>query len=441
MAHWVQAFLGSTAVRVRRVVFLVVAGLVSLFGATQGAWAQFRVEIGGVGATQVPVAIAAFRQPLGLTASVSDVIRSDLERSGLIRVIDSPVMRDETHSPVMADWRGRGADAVLLGSVNPMEDGRLDIRFKLWDVVKGSEWAANSLIVSPADLRQGAHKVADLVFKAVTGEEGMFSSRIAYISRENGRHTLWVADSDGLGAKPALVSVEPIISPAWSPDGTEVAYVSFELRKAVVFIQNVLTGQRRVLANLRGSNSAPAWSPDGKTLAITLSYEGGSQIYLVDRDGSNIRRLTRSLSIDTEAAFSADGQTVYFVSDRGGSPQIYRMPLAGGNAERVTFEGAYNVSPALSSDGRKMAYITRDNGNFRLMLMDLAPGEARIVGLTETQDDESPSFASNNRVIIYGTRQLGRGVVMTTSVDGKTKARLASKGGDVHEPAWGPLLK
>ena len=404
------------------------------------AWAQFRVEISGVGATQLPVAIARFRDEdkAGPNAAIAAIIRADLERSGQFRNLDVAAALDETSQPLMSEWRGRGADALLAGSVSRLADGRWDLRYKLWDVVKGQDLGGQSLAVVTADLRLGAHRIADAVYERLTGDKGVFATRIAYVTRAANRYTLRITDADGEGGQVALTSVEPIISPAWSPDGRELAYVSFELQKAVVWVQDVASGQRRPVANFRGTNSAPAWSPDGRTLVASLSRDGGTQLFSMGRDGSNLKRLTQSSAIDTEATFAADGRTIYFVSDRGGGPQVYRMPAAGGNAERVTFTGAYNISPAVSPDGRTLAYISRlGGGTFRLHTMELASGN--IQALTDTNDDESPSFAPNGKLIIYASRAQGRDVLMTSTLDGRIKTRLLSSGLDVREPVWGPF--
>ncbi|URI10931.1 Tol-Pal system beta propeller repeat protein TolB [Aquincola tertiaricarbonis] len=398
--------------------------------------AQFRVEISGVGGTQLPVAIAGFRDEDRSGQSISAIVRADLERSGRFRNIDAPGALDETSAPVIADWRGRGADALLVGSVTRLADGRFDVRYKLWDTVKGTDLGGQSLPVVAGDLRLAAHRIADAVYEKLTGERGVFSTRIAYVTRSANRYSLRVTDADGEGGQVALASPEPIISPAWSPDGRELAYVSFETRKAVVWVQDVASGQRRQIANFRGSNSAPAWSPDGSQLAVTLSRDGGSQLFLMGRDGGNLRRITNTMAIDTEPAFSPDGRTLYFVSDRGGSPQVYRMPVGGGGAERVSFTGNYNISPAISPDGRSMAWVTRQGGSFRLVVADAAGGNAQTI--TDTTADESPSFAPNGRLIIFATRAGGRDVLMTTTLDGKIKARLLSSGVDVREPVWGP---
>jgi len=283
--------------------------------------------------------------------------------------------------------------------------------------------------VLPADLRLAAHRIADEIQLKLTGEPGVNATRIAYVLKVGRRFTLHVADADGEGLQVALASNEPIISPAWSPDGRQLAYVSFETQKAVVWVQDVATGARRMLANFRGTNSAPAWSPDGRQIAVMLPASGGTPV-----------RLTRSSAIDTEATFAPDGKSLYFVSDRGGGPQIYRLPLNGGAAgspERLTFNGSYNISPAISPDGKLMAYITRQGNAFKLVTQDL--GSGAVMPLTDTSDDESPSFAPNGRQIVYASRIRGADVLVTTTLDGKIKTRLVSSGADVREPAWGPF--
>ncbi len=417
---------------------LLSAGLLAL-----PAQAQFRVEISGVGATQLPIAIVKFRDEERSTPSlsISAIVRADLERSGAFRAVEAPGTLDENSVPGMTEWRNRSADALLLGSIGRTADGRFDIRFKLWDVFKGSATLAQATSVEAADLRLAAHRIADQVYEKLTGDKGVFSTRVAFVTKAGSRYTLRVADADGEGGQVAVSSPEPIISPSWSPDGKQLAYVSFEKQKAVVYTQDAASGARRVVADFRGSNSAPAWAPDGQQLAVTLSRDGGSQIYLIGRDGGNPRRLTTSSAIDTEPVFAPDGSRLYFVSDRGGSPQIYRTALSGGNVERVTFSGAYNVSPAISPDGRTLAYIARQGNAYRLVTLDLSGGSsssAQPVALTDTSDDERPSFAPNGKLIIYASRAQARDVLMTTTLDGKIKARLVSSNVDVREPVWGP---
>ena len=404
------------------------------------ALAQFRVEITGVGLTQLPIAIAPLRGEAQSPQKISAIVQADLERSGRFVGVDaSGVPLDETSRPDLSQWRQRKADALNTGSVTRLADGRFDVRFRLWDVVKGQDLGGQSFVVTQADLRLVAHRIADFIYEKLTGERGVFSTRIAYVTKVGARYSLWVADADGENAQSALSSPEPIISPAWSPTGTQLAYVSFESRKPVVYVHDVATGKRRLIANFRGSNSAPAWSPDGRTLAVTLSRDGGSQLYTLDAGGGEPRRLMQSAGIDTEPAFSSDGRSIYFVSDRGGSPQIYRVGSGGGNAERVTFNGSYNISPAISPDGQWLAYISRIGGAFKLQVMDLKSGT--VSSLTDTSADESPSFAPNSRLILYGTQQQGREALMTTTLDGKIKARLAGQGGDIREPDWGPFQK
>ncbi len=418
------------------VALLAVAALT----ATVPGFAQFRVEVSGVGLTQMPVAIAPFRGEPQSPQKIGAIVAADLERSGVFRAVDTAgVIADENSRPDLAQWRQKGADSLVTGSVTPLADGRFDVRLRLWDVVRGQDLGGQSYAVTAADLRLSAHRISDFVYEKLTGDKGIFSTRIAYVTKSGQRYTLWIADADGEGAQSALASPEPIISPAWSPNGSQLAYVSFESRKPVIYAHDIASGKRRLLANFRGSNSAPAWSPDGRQIVATLSRDGGSQLYAIDANGGEPRRLTQSSSIDTEPAFSPDGKYIYFVSDRGGAPQVYRMSPTGGNPERVTFTGTYNISPAISPDGRWLAYISRVGGAFKLQVMELA--SSNVAQITDTSADESPSFSPNSRLIVYATQQQGREALMTTTIDGKIKARLAGAGGDIREPDWGPFSR
>ncbi|RYX95812.1 MAG: Tol-Pal system protein TolB [Comamonadaceae bacterium] len=404
------------------------------------AFAQFRVEVAGVGLTQQPIAIATFRGEAQSPQKLSAIIKADLERSGVFRAVDANgVALDENTRPDLNVWRQKAADSLVTGSVTQLADGRFDVRMRLWDIVKGVDLGVQSYTVAAGDLRLAAHRLADFIYEKLTGEKGIFSTRIAYVTKNGSRFTLWVADSDGENAQSALASPEPIISPSWSPDGAQLAYVSFESRKPVIYAHDVASGRRRLLANFRGSNSAPTWSPDGSQIVATLSRDGGSQLYAISSSGGEPRRLTQSSSIDTEPVYSPDGRYIYFVSDRGGAPQVYRMTPAGGNPERVTFAGSYNISPAVSPDGRWLAYVSRVGGAFKLQLMELASGT--VTQITDTSADENPSFAPNSRLIVYATKQQGRDSLMTTTLDGKIKARLSGAGGDIREPDWGPFKR
>ena len=402
------------------------------------ALAQFRVEVSGIGLTQLPIAIAPFRGEGQAPQKISAIVQADLERSGQFRAVDaSGAALDETSRPDVALWRQKSADSLVSGSIARLADGRYDIRFRLWDVVRGQDLGGQSYVVVQGDLRLVAHRIADFVYEKLTGDRGVFSTRIAYVTKAGPRYSLWVADADGENAQSALSSPESIISPAWSPSGGQIAYVSFESRKPVVYVHDVATGRRRLVANFRGSNSAPAWSPDGRSLAVTLSRDGNSQLYTIDANGGEPRRLMQSAGIDTEPVFSPDGRSIYFVSDRGGAPQIYKVASTGSNAERVTFSGSYNISPSLSPDGRFLAYISRIGGAFKLHVMELATGA--VTAITDTTADERPSFAPNSRLIVYATQHQGKESLMTTTLDGKIKARLAGQGGDIREPDWGPF--
>jgi TolB protein len=404
------------------------------------ALAQFRVEVSGVGLKQIPFAIVPFKGAAQSPQDIAGIVTADLERSGLFRsVAPGNQVLDENARPDLAPWRERTVDALVTGSVTRLADGRFDVRFRLWDVVKAQDLGGVSFPVAQADLRLAAHKVADHIYERLIGEPGVFATRIAYVSKQGERYNLWVADADGENAQAALSSSEPIISPAWAPNGSQLAYVSFEARKPVIYAHDVASGKRRLLANFKGSNSAPSWSPDGRQVVATLTLGGGSQLYALNASGGEPQRLTQSASIDTEPVYSPDGKTIYFVSDRGGSPQVYRMEVGSRRAERVTFSGDYNISPCISPDGRWMAYVSRSGGAYRLQVMELSSGT--ITAVTDTTADESPSFSPNSRLVIYSTRHQGREALMTTTLDGRIKTRLASVPGDIREPAWGGYLR
>ncbi len=413
------------------------AGLLVASLAAAPARAEFRVEITGAGVTQYPITSSPFRGEAEAPQKPASIIQADLLRTGLFRAIPVDAGQlDENSKPVVSTFRAAGSDYLVAGSVQRQGDGRYAVRFRLWDVARNSDMGGQSYTVPQADLRLASHRAADWIYERITGEKGVFSSRVSYVTKAGGRYTLWVADADGENAQAALSSRQSIISPSWSPDGSKLAYVSFESGKPVVYVHDVRSGQRRAVANFRGSNSAPAWSPDGRTLAVTLTKDGGSQLYLIPATGGEPRLLSRSVGIDTEATFSPDGGSVYFVSDRGGSPQIYRIATSGGEARRITFQGGYNISPSISADGRSMAYITR-SGGYKVAVMDLQSGTVNLV--TDTAHDEKPSFAPNSKMIVYATRTAGGEALMTTSIDGKIKTRLAGRSGDIREPAWAPM--
>jgi len=406
------------------------------------AHAQLTIEITGGGANQIPIAVLPFVGESALPESITAIVEQDLSRSGRFRSLFvggvSP-LPTEMSQVNFADWRSRLADAMVIGETLRLPGNRFEVRFRLLDVVKQSQIVGIAFTLTAAQTRLTAHKMADFIYEKLTGERGVFSTRIAYVVKQGSRFELRVADADGHGAQAILISPEPIVSPVWSPDGTRMAYVSFQNKKPILFVQSLTARQQPApVANYKGSNSAPAWSPDGRHLAAVLTKDGSSQIYLMNADGSGLRRISFSGVIDTEPFFTPNGQSIYFTSDRGGSPQIYRMPSGGGEAMRVTFEGDYNVSPRVSPDGRYLAYISRISGRFHLMIMDLETRQ--VQALTEGPSDESPSFAPNGRMILYATDVGSRGMLAAVSSDGRVQQRLSIQAADVREPSWGPFL-
>ncbi|MEO8537566.1 MAG: Tol-Pal system beta propeller repeat protein TolB [Betaproteobacteria bacterium] len=403
------------------------------------AQAQLSIEIVGGAGSAIPIAVVPFGNEGTWPLGISGVVGADLGRSGMFRLVDTngvvprPVRAEDIQAGV---WRSRNADAVVVGSMQPLADGRVDVRFVLSDVVKQSTLVSMSFTVTPQQFRITAHKIADIIYEKLTGDRGVFSTRIAYVTKQGSRFQLLVADADGNAPQSIVASNEPLLSPRWSPDGNRLAYVSFENRKPVVYVQSLETGERRAVANFRGSNSSPAWSPDGRRLAVTLTKDGGSQVYMMNADGSGVTRVLTSSGIDTEAMFTPDGQSLVFTSDRGGTPQIYRAQLSTGQVERLTFEGSYNVSPRPLPDGKGIVFVRRDGGRFQVATMDYATRQVQV--LTAGPGDESPSVAPNGKLIIYASEGGGRGVLAAVSIDGRVRQRLVAPATEVREPAWGP---
>ncbi len=412
---------------------LVAAASLLTGGAAQ---AQLRVDISGVGATQYPIAIADFAGDSHGQA-IAEVIRADLTRSGQFQLINATGANLDVNSTIaFDDWRNRGADYLAYGSIT-QSGGQYNVNYRLVDSVRRTQMDGVAFSGSEKELRRISHQIADRIYEKITGVRGVFSTRIAYVLQAGNTYELQIADADGQNPQVMLRSKQSIISPAWSPDGKRLAYVSFELGKPVVYVQTLATGQRVPLANFKGNNSAPAWAPNGQQLALVLSRDGISQIYVIGANGSGLRRVMRSPLIDTEPQFTADGSSLIFTSDRGGNPQIYKVPVNGGDAQRLTFNGSYNISPALSPDGNKLVYVTRRDGAFRIALQDMGAGSEQL--LTAGPDDESPSFAPNGMQILYSSVQGGRSVLAVTSVDGRVRQTLSALNGKVREPTWGPF--
>ena len=426
----------NTVVRtLRRLQATGLALLASLVLSAPAA-AQLRVDISGVGATQYPIAVADFQGNVqGQT--LGEVIRADLTRSGQFSLVNATGAALTAESPVSHDeWRGRGANYIAYGSVTEA-GGQYTITYKLADTTRKTELDGIAFAGNERELRRIAHRIADRIYEKITGVRGVFSTRLAYVVQKGELYELQIAAADGQNPQVMLRSKHSIISPAWSPDGKKLAYVSFELGKPVVYVQTLATGQRIPLANFKGNNSAPAWAPGGNQLAIALSRDGISQIYIINSDGSGLRRVMRSPLIDTEPHFSSDGSSLVFTSDRSGNPQIYQVPVAGGEARRITFNGSYNISPALSPDNGSLVYVTRRDGSYRVALQNMNTGSEQLI--TAGPDDQSPSFAPNGMQVLYSAVQSGRGVLAVVSVDGRVRQTLSTLDGKVREPTWGPF--
>jgi TolB protein len=411
----------------------------ALFAITN-AHAQLTIDVTTSAGRQIPIAIAEFRGEANAPQNLTPIISNNLSRSGLFRMVSATVnpLPTEQSEVNFVDWSSRMTEALLIGGITKLPDGRFDISYRLFDVVKQTQLASGQITASATQFRATAHRISDEIYEKLTGERGVFATKVAYVLKRGQRFELQVADADGFNPQTVLASMEPIGSPKWSPDGTKLAYVTFESRKSNVVVQDLVQGSRKVVANFRGDNYAPSWSPDGRELAVALSRDAVSQIYIISANGGEPRRITTSSAIDSGAAFTPDGNTIIFFSDRSGGPQIYSVPVAGGNVKRLTFEGSYNTSPRMSPDGKLVAFVSREAGKLRIATLELATGIVNV--LTDGPRDDSPSFSPNGRTILFESKAGGRGSLGSVSVDGRIKQKLTSQNGDVREPAWGPYV-
>jgi TolB protein len=393
------------------------------------------------------VAISPFElNGMRLPEDIGAIVEADLTRSGLFKVTprqDMLAFPSKPNDVYFRDWRLLGAEYLVVGSMATMPDGRYELEFSLLSIISQKIQFTHKVRAKANEVRDLAHSVSDKIYKSITGIRGAFSTRLAYVSvvREGDAHVyrLHVADADGARERLMLESSEPIMSPAWSPDGKELAYVSFETGRPAIFRQNLVTAKRVQLTDFRGLNGAPSWSPDGTKLALVLSKDGNPEIYSLDLASGGLTRLTRHFAIDTEPTWMPDGKHILFTSDRGGTPQIYKLSIANKSIQRLTFQGNYNARPNLAPDGRTLALVHRANNKFHIAALDLKTG--RLLELTETTLDESPSVAPNGAMLMYATKHETRGILAAVSVDAGVKYVLPAKRGDVREPAWSPFLR
>lgn len=415
----------------------------------QSALADLTIEIteGVEGALPIAVVPFGWQGPTSPPVDVAGVINADLQRSGRFKTIPQvdmlarPTSAEEIE---FKDWRALDTENLVIGQVRPVGTGGYEIRFQLFDVYKGEQLTGYTIPTTAPNLRATAHRIADLIYEKLLGVPGAFATRVAYITsvdQADGsqRIDLNIADADGYNPETIVSSSEPLMSPAWSPDGRKLAYVSFEGGRSAIYVQEVYTGKRQKVTSFKGINGAPAWSPDGRKLAMALSKDGNPDIFVFDLASRKLQAVVRHYAIDTEPAWSPDGRNIVFTSDRGGKPQIYRVSAYGGQAERVTFQNSYNARASYSPDGKLLALVTREDGNYRIAVQDLDSGVMQV--LSQGSLDESPSFAPNGSMIIYASKTGRRGVLAAVSVDGRVRQRLALQEGNVREPVWSPFKK
>ena len=401
--------------------------------------AELNIEITQGIESATPLAIVPFGSD-SAPVNVSGVVNADLERSGYFKMMAEESMPNQpsTASAInFKEWQGLGQNYMVIGQVVSAGPGQFNVQFQLFDVYKSSQLLGYKMSSSGADLRKTANYISDLIFEKLTGKKGVFGGRIAYITTNAQRaHQVQVADADGYNPQTVAASIEPLMSPAWSPDGKRLAYVSFERKTAAIYIQTLSSGQREKVAEFPGINGAPAWSPDGTRLALTLSKDGSPDIYVLNISTRALTKLSKSMAIDTEPSWSPDGSSVVFTSNRGGNPQIYIVSSQGGQEKRLTFSGNYHAGASFSPDGRNLAMVQGSGNNYRIAVMDM--GNHAVNVLTSGPSDESPSFAPNGSMILYASKKGRIAYLSAVSLDGKMQQKLVFNSGEVRDPSWAP---
>ncbi len=415
------------------------------------ARAQLQIEVTSGVTDPIPIAIVPFAGGAAADptagSDVAGVVEHDLESTGRFRPMPRNQMRTtpaDAKDVVLPDWRAAGNDYVAVGRVSALDGGQLAVDFQLLNALDSEQLANQRFAGPPSALRDAAHRVSDVIYQKILGVPGAFATRIAYVAVEGAppaqHFQLVVADADGANAHVVLDSRQPVMSPAWSPDGNWLAYVSFENRRSTVYVQQVKTGARQLVSARAGINGAPSWSPDGHKLALALSgSDGNPEIYTLDLSNQQLTRLTDDPSINTEPVWAPDGRSIYFTSDRGGGPQVYQIVFGPDQRpKRITFDGTYNARPRISPDGTQLATVSLEQGGYCIAVQDLASGTVRV--LSRGPLDSSPSFAPNGAMLIYASTDHGQVVLKRVSLDGLTSQRLASSHADVRDPVWGPFL-
>ena len=407
--------------------------------------AELVIEITGGSEGALPIAVVPFDTskvgtPLGV--DIAAIVENDLNRSGILKVLERKSLPDVPHysnQVKYSAWKAAGQDYLVVGRIFEKSAGEYEIQFQLLDVLKQKQLVGYSIPTRKRKLRSSAHKISDLIYEKITGTRGAFDTRIAYIraQRDSARkYILQVADTDGFNAQTVLESDEPLMSPSWSPDGQKLAYVSFENKRAEIFVQHLSTAKRSKISGFKGINSAPSWSPDGKNLALVLSKDGGPDVYVMNLSNKRLTRLTRHRGIDTEPVWSDNGKTIIFTSDRSGTPQLYEMSAKGGKPKRFTFEGRYNSAASVSPDGKNIAMVHGEAGQYKIAQFERESGNLTV--LTESTLDESPSFSPNGKMVLYASTRGDNGVLYAVSIDGRVEHKLSDQAGDIREPVWGP---
>ncbi|NNM59617.1 MAG: Tol-Pal system beta propeller repeat protein TolB [Legionellales bacterium] len=415
------------------------------------AFAVLNIELTQGIASAIPVAVVPFAQDNQLAPTdVTTIIHNDLANSGQFNVISNGSFNQYPTSPTSVDmkyWQTKNVNDLVVGSIKSLGGGQYKVSFSLvslFDQAPNNVLLSQEFTVNQNELRRVSHHISDLIYEKLTGVRGVFSTHLAYVlvqrsTSQPPKYKLMVSDEDGYNPQPILVSSQPIMSPAWSPDGRQISYVSFESYLPQIYVSTVATGQRRLITSFNGINGAPEWSPDGKELAVALSRGSANpNIYTLSLASGKLVQITSDWSINTEPSWSKDGQSILFTSDRGGSPQIYEIDLNTKATQRLTFDGTYNASASFTPDAKSLVLLNRQSGQFNVALLNLQTNSLKL--LTKGGMNQSPSLAPNGKMVVYASKAGSKNVLAMVSTDGTVNMQLPDQQGDVQEPAWSPFM-
>ena len=427
--------------------YLRAIGLLALVSLVLGVIPPFLeavvyLDIDSPSIKKIPIVIPNFKNQdpgeAGLGEAASALLGHDLDFTGYFRILDprgylgTP---DDQGSVDYKAWSLTGADLLVKG-IYKMEGTRLLLTLRLFDLQKGRQLLGKEYDTTPRDYKKAIHRFADEILFLLTGEHGLFQTKIAFISTTTGKKEIGSSDFDGTNFHRLTQFNSITLTPRWSPRGNEIAFTSYKDGLPAVYLLQLPGLQTTKISARPGVNITPAWFPDGESLAVALNNKGSSEILQLNRSGTVLQKLTQSWGIDISPSWSPDGRQLAFVSNRSGNPQIYVLNVASREVRRLTFQGNYNVGPVWSPKGNLIAYAGRVGGQFQIFTITPSGGEP--LRLTNGGNNESPEFSPDGRMLLFSSNRHGKSAIYVMNSNGSNQRRLTFMAGEQFSPSWCP---